>query len=171
MHIRGVQKHNTRLCITGDCAVHHLACIAQPQGNTGFEESVYICSFGVVEYCASLNATLETLQHTMAPKTCPSKWFWCLDTSHNKKIGFKCFIHQERYKISNKTKKLRYKFYNSYLMYNWSLDRSMSILWGHIFFGMSSFISSTSNKFNGNVGVKIHFIYVDYPVVNVKRIS
>ena len=35
VYIRGVHKLNTHLCILLGCAVHHLACTAQPRGHTG----------------------------------------------------------------------------------------------------------------------------------------
>ena len=38
--------------------VHHLACTAHSWGHAGVGTSVYICSCGVVQYCAGQNATL-----------------------------------------------------------------------------------------------------------------
>ena len=47
----------TLLCTPRDCAVHHLACTVQPRESTGMGQMFKCTRGGVVEYCASQNAT------------------------------------------------------------------------------------------------------------------
>ena len=57
VHIRGIHKRNTYLCMAVGCAVHHLACIVQPMGYTGMGQVLIFPHIWLLEYRASENVT------------------------------------------------------------------------------------------------------------------
>ena len=83
------------------CEVHHLACTIQTRGPHKSGGSVYICTCGLMEYCASQNVTpaqIEVVVWVEKNEFYGRKWIWLyliesltlLEDEHQRKRCYLC---------------------------------------------------------------------------------